>query len=242
MAVITDYVVHRLWIYPEIDRYFVADDDLRKYLESQGIPLDKSETTGIPVEYAFREFTERSNVFKRLGLNPAVKTVLLMGGGAGLLPMKEIVCVFKSIKDSLQIIAVTGNNILLYEELKALHSSQHTIIAMGYVDNVHDIMSAADVLITKPGGMTSAEALSRCLPLIFYRPIPGQEEANAQFLKEKGVALYAHSAADVIGFVNALLFGKDGELHTNLLNSSRVLQRPLAADCIAKSVLRECFS
>ncbi|MCE5284803.1 MAG: glycosyltransferase [Pelosinus sp.] len=242
MAVITDYVVHRLWVYPEIHRYFVADDALREYLCSQGIAGVRSQTTGIPVEYVFREAANRLAIFESLGLNPAVKTVLMMGGGAGLLPMKELLESLKGLKEQLQLIVITGHNILLYEELKKLQTSlHHTLRVLGYVDNVHEIMSAADVLISKPGGMTTAEALCRGLPLILYRPIPGQEEANARFLKANGAALCAHSAADVTKFVYALLLAKDNGLLANLQKNILRLQRPLAADSIAKSVLSESF-
>lgn len=242
IAVITDYVVHRLWVYPEIHRYFVADDTLRQYLCSHGISLLQSQATGIPVEYVFRQTIERSLARKRLGLNPAVKTVLMMGGGAGLLPVKKLLKAFSGMKSELQFIVIVGNNASLYRELRGLQPKfRHVLTILGYIKNVHEIMSAADVLISKPGGMTVAEALCRELPLILYSPIPGQEEANARFLQDKGAALCAHSAIDVVKYVQALLFTQDDKLLAGLEKNIRALKRPLAADDIAQAVLSESF-
>jgi processive 1,2-diacylglycerol beta-glucosyltransferase len=102
-------------------------------------------------------------------------------------------------------------------------------------------MSVSDVLISKPGGLTVAEALSSELPIILYRPIPGQEEANARFLQEKGAALCACSTTEVLAFVRALFFDRDHELFLRLRQNIRKLKRPLAADAIAKSVLSQSF-
>lgn len=242
-AVVTDFVVHRLWVYPEISRYFVADDVLREYLFTKGVPFVRSQTTGIPVGYLFRKCAKRQAVLVELGLTPSVKTLLMMGGGAGILPMKELLKALESVTEELQVIVIAGNNARLYQELRKMEPAlRHRVRVLGYIDNVHEIMSAADVLISKPGGVTVAEALSMRLPMILYRPIPGQEAANTLYLQNKGAALCAHSTAEATQFLHALLFEKNNQLLVHLQKNIQLLKRPLAADCIADTVLAESFS
>ena len=107
-----------------------------------------------------------------------------MGGGAGILPFADIIRVLDDLEISLQIIAVTGENHRLRRELAKLEATLKncTLNPLGYIDNIHELMAVADLLLSKPGGMTSAEAIATGLPILIYRPIPGQEEANTSYL------------------------------------------------------------
>ena len=193
-AIVTDFVVHKLWVYPEIERYYVADDTLRGFLAQQGIVSERSRAFGIPVDVSFAEKIARESVLRQLHLAENGKIILIMGGGAGILPMAEILTACDHLTTPVAFIAVTGKNDKLYNELAALAKRmKHPVRVLGFVNNVHELMSCADILISKPGGMTSAEALACGLPMIIFKPIPGQEEANTRYLVERNYAVRADS-------------------------------------------------
>jgi len=232
VAVVTDFVIHRLWVYNELCHYFVATEDLRDYLARHNIEYGCSQALGIPVHDAFMAKQDKNQIGELLGLKAGTKTILLMGGGAGILPMESILKTVDTIDTPLQIIVVTGKNIRLYNKLKSLQPTlRHVTKIFGYVNNIHQLMAVSDLLISKPGGMTSSEALSMGLPMLIYRPIPGQEEANTRYLVEKKVALRADSISDLKVALRQLLQHDD---NLDLLRSNAlVLSRPGAAYDIA---------
>lgn len=232
MAVITDFVVHRLWVYPEVDYYFVAHEAMSGYLQQHEITAQAITVTGIPIDSSFSQTTNKSELLAKLGLVPERKIIMIMGGGAGALPIASIVNVCEQIDEPLQLIAITGKNQVLYRELMQLaQGSKHAVKVLGFVDNVHEFMSVADLLISKPGGMSSAEALAKGLPLVIFRPIPGQEEANTQFLLNSRVAIRADSLSDLKELLMQLF--NDKHSLTNLRNQAYLLSRPNAAQEIA---------
>jgi len=237
-AVVTDFVVHRLWLYPEIPSYFVAHDHLCAFLRTHGVGANHSHAFGIPVDERFTLPQERSCVLASLGLDSDRKTLLIMGGGAGVMPMADIITACDKIAAPLQIIAVTGNNAALRRELLDLQSrlTNCTLLPLGFVDNVHDLMAAADLLISKPGGMTAAESLCRGLPMIIFRPIPGQEEANTRYLVDKAVAETVFNLSDLLSKVTELLFSHPEQLAV-LRRNATALGKPSAAIDIARVVL-----
>jgi processive 1,2-diacylglycerol beta-glucosyltransferase len=239
-AVITDYVVHRLWVYDEFDHYFVATAEMARYLEEKGIAANKIAVTGIPVTPEFSQPVMKAEVCAKTGLDPNKPILLIMGGGAGLLPMGKIIGslsntdLFAAL--DLQIIAVAGKNQLLYEEVAALAKKiPHTLKCFAYADNVHELMAIADILISKPGGMTCAEALSRELPLFIYRPLPGQEEANTRYLTKEGAAYLVNSHAQLFAAL-AQIFAKDPDKLAEMRTKAQNLSRPEAAFAILESL------
>lgn len=237
-AVVTDFVVHRLWVYPEIPGYFVAHDQLSCYLNEQGVKDNGCHALGIPVDEKFAAAHQREDLLAALGLAPDRPTLLIMGGGAGVMPMPDIISACEQIGEKLQIIAVAGNNAGLKSKLVSLAPGLKncTLLAMGFVNNVHELMAAADLLVSKPGGMTAAEALCRGLPLIIYRPIPGQEEANTRFLTSRSAAEAAYSLEELKAKITDLLFTTPERLALLRRNAAQ-LGRPTAARDIAQMVL-----
>jgi processive 1,2-diacylglycerol beta-glucosyltransferase len=241
VAVITDFIAHRLWIYPELSYYCVANRQIVDYLIDNGISATQSLVTGIPVAEAFTLPTDRLKVLRELQLNPAAQTVLIMGGGAGILPMDEIVAACDTVETLLQLIIVTGSNETMYRKLVTIQPNlRHTVRIVKYIANVHELMAVSDLLITKPGGMTSAEALSRGLPMLIYHPIPGQEEANTRYLVEQGVALRANSAVEVAAALTQLLITQPGNL-VLLRSKALAVSQPMAATDIAKFILSRVY-
>jgi processive 1,2-diacylglycerol beta-glucosyltransferase len=236
-AVVTDFVVHRLWVYPEIYRYYVANESLRGFLAENGIPIEHSRALGIPVDAAFSIATEREAVLRQLNLPLNGKIILLMGGGAGILPMVEILTACDELAAPFHFIAVAGNNQQLITRLAKLKDHlRHSLTVLPFVNNVHELMAVANLLISKPGGLTAAEALAKNLPLIIFHPIPGQEEANTRYLVEQNCARRADTLADLQSALRQLLPDHSEEL-ANLRAYAHQAGRPEAAQSIAADII-----
>jgi processive 1,2-diacylglycerol beta-glucosyltransferase len=149
--------------------------------------------------------------------------------------MPEIIEACYQLSSPLQIVVVCGKNKKLYQRLKALPLRQHHLVVLGFVENIHELMKVADVLISKPGGMTVAESLCCQLPLIIYRPIPGQEEANTAFLEGYNVAMRASSAQDIPLLLHSL-FTEEAVRLSELRAEARKLSCPEAAGEIASAI------
>ncbi|MPM44819.1 Processive diacylglycerol beta-glucosyltransferase [bioreactor metagenome] len=237
IAAVTDFTVHRLWVYPELDYYFVAHTEMCDDLARWGVPPEKSQAVGIPVDRAFSALPCKEEIMTKLHLDKGLKTVLIMGGGAGVFPMDKIVLACNQIDAPFQMIVVAGNNKKMYKRLIENRTGlNHPIKVLGFIDNVHELMAVSDILISKPGGMTTAEAACRGLPKIIFRPIPGQEEANTRYLESKKAAIKADSPMDVQVFLKRLLADQPQEL-LELKQNALKLGQPEAADLIARHIL-----
>lgn len=236
VAIVTDFVVHRLWIYPEITHYCVANQELRQELIANGIPLQCSTASGIPVAAGFSLSNPIVKV-KELGLGCDLPTIMIMGGGAGLLPMEDIIRALNSLEQRIQIVAICGSNKKMSNCLSEMANSiKHQLIVYGFVENIAELMAVSDLLVTKPGGLTSAEAMCCGLPLIIYRPIPGQEEENAKRLIKQGCALRANTPAALTAIVDMLLTER-GRL-AQMRQNSLTIARPDAAEAAARVIHR----
>ena len=207
ITVITDYTVHSHWIHPGVDRYIVACSEVKESLEFWGIKAHCIHVTGIPVSPKFEEDADRGHIISKLGLNPDLPTFLLMGGAYGLLKSAKRIC--EKLADSLvpvQAIIVCGKNDKLYDSLEAvITQARNPVVRLGYVHNVEELMTVSDLIITKAGGLTVSEALTKHLPLVIFKPIPGQEEENALFLQRIGAGRVAGSEAELERFLNRFL-------------------------------------
>lgn len=192
ISVLTDYTTHSTWIQNEIDYYIVGHEYVKELLIYEGVDSEKVKAFGIPVEKSFLSHRDRETVLTELGLSPEKLTVLLMGGSFGAGNIKETLEDLIAIDRDFQILVITGRNEHLKDKLsKMLDSTIHNknICLLGYTNKMNDILASIDVLISKPGGLTTTEALLNDVPMIVPYFIPGQEEENLDFLTNCGAAL-----------------------------------------------------
>ena len=190
IAVITDYLPHSVWIAPGVDFYVVGCSATRDNLIGRGIPSDRIRTSGIPTHPKFKRRHERRPLAQRLGVNPDLFTVLVGSGGFGTGPVAEEISSLRAVPERMQLLIVTGKNSALYQHLENMRETiPHELKIYRFVDNMDELMDVSDVMVTKPGGLSSTEAMAKGLPLVLTAAIPGQESRNARILKEMGAAV-----------------------------------------------------
>ncbi len=194
-GVLTDFMDDRYWNTLALDKFFVATEELKTKLVSKGIPEEAVAVRPIPVRKEFHVKKERAEACKAVdGLDPGVHTVLILGGGNGLGGLAEVAQCLVDLP--VQIIVVAGINIKVRERLDHLKLGHPNLFVFGYVSDMHDLMDASDVCVTKPGGVTIAECLAKKLPIIVYgKPLPGPETENIDYLVKNSLAgLYTSPA------------------------------------------------
>jgi processive 1,2-diacylglycerol beta-glucosyltransferase len=234
---VTDFDVHGLWLHEHMQGYFVASDEVAARLAAKGIAADRIQVTGIPIMSAFTAAPTREIAAAELGLDADKPTVLMMSGGAGVGGIDTLAEQLAAMPQELQIIALAGRNEELLAQLQVLAKRYPgRIWPMGFTRTIERVMAAADIAITKPGGLTSSECLAMNLPMIVISPIPGQEERNADFLLESGAALKAVDAASLVHKVQRLLLHPD-ELHA-MRKRMQAVAKPRAAAAVIDAVAR----
>lgn len=192
ISVLTDYTTHSTWIQNEIDYYIVGHEYVKELMVFEGVKSDKVKAFGIPVEKSFLSHRDRETVLKEFGLSPEKLTVLLMGGSFGAGNIKETLAELMDINRDFQILVITGRNESLREKIdKSLSQHVHdkTVKVLGFTNKMNDILASVDVLVSKPGGLTTTESLLKDVPMIVPYYIPGQEEENLDFLSNCGAVL-----------------------------------------------------
>lgn len=233
VTVTTDFETHKLWAQPPTERYYTATEDGKAYLQTWGVDGASVQVTGIPVRAAFSQPTDRTAARERCGLDATRAVVLLLCGGFGVGPTAELFAQLQKLSTDIQVAVVTGRNEALREKLERLSVRPTRVV--GFTDAMHDWMSAADLVVTKPGGLTAAEALTCRLPLVIVNPIPGQETRNSDFLLENGAAVKVNNPRLLAHRVTRLL--DDAARLAALRGAAERLARPDAAAQIARDAL-----
>lgn len=237
VGVLTDFVAHRYWANEQVDLYVAPNEETRQTLIGQGVLPERIKAFGIPISNRFSQTVDSAGVLRSLGLRPDVPRILVMGGSLGLGPMKSVIRRLDRLPQPFDIVAIAGQNRELHERLSRRgHKLRHRIKILGFAPNMHELMEVADMAITKPGGMTTAEALTKGLPLIVINPIPGQEQKNTEFLLAHGVAVEAQHSKDVAEYVDQFL--RDPRKLYQMRAAAQSLGRPDAAENAACEILR----
>ena len=222
-TVLTDYSLHEIWIYGEVDAYFVATPDMKRNLAAHCRAGQKIFATGIPINQKFAAVKRCPH---------AVTTILIMGGGLGLGSIENTLLELDKISKPLKVVVVAGQNEKLLTRLKKFRS-KHELIIFGYVADVHRLMAAADLLITKPGALTMTEAFAVGVPLILHAPIPGPEALNAAYAVTHGAAVSV--GKQKISAVIEDLLSEPARLD-KMSRAAKSIAKPLAAQDIAKKI------
>jgi processive 1,2-diacylglycerol beta-glucosyltransferase len=230
-VVVTDADVHRLWIHEGVDRYFVARAEAGAHLEALG--QTAVEDCGIPIDPRFGTAIDRVAIRQKHGLPAHGAVVLLLGGGFGVGSVAEMAQRLEDARAPVAIVVVAGRNEELRRTLE--ESAGPRTRVLGFTTEIDEWMAAADLLVTKPGGLTTAEALARGLPMVLVNPIPGQEQRNADALLETGAAVRANTPA-VLGWKVDALLADEARL-ARMRAAAQGAARPHAALCVARWAL-----
>lgn len=211
-TIMTDYAPHDQWlVFNEyINYYFVSHEEMKKQLHDKGIPNEKIFATGIPLSNKFLLKYDKQKILESFGLSPDKKTVLFFGGGEFGLGKNQTLRIFKSFVEStnnIQIVAISGKNLKMKENFENIVTSlgkQNNVKILEYTNKVPELMSISDLVVTKPGGLTTTESLVSGLPIVVINPIPGQEEENANYLEKHKVAIWIKKDDNVEQILNDL--------------------------------------
>jgi processive 1,2-diacylglycerol beta-glucosyltransferase len=235
-TVTTDFETHRLWVNQPCDHYFTATDEGAAYLQHWGVPAADTTVTGIPIHPVFSEPKDRSAVLKRQGLRGDRPIVLQLAGGFGVGPIEEIFRGICAIDVPLEIVVVTGRNEAAKMQLSDVEpSKRHRVKVIGFTDQMDELMAVADLVVSKPGGLTTSEALARGAAMAVVNPIPGQESRNSDFLLENGAAVKINNIATLPHKLATLL--RDSSRLARLKANAGRLGRPQAAFDVARRAL-----
>ncbi|MGH7551974.1 MAG: MGDG synthase family glycosyltransferase, partial [Longimicrobiales bacterium] len=235
VQVMTDFVLHRYWVQPRVRDHFVAGPDIARDLAGRILAV-RVQATGIPISPVFERPLQAAEARTEWGLDCARPVALVMGGGLGLGVETAAVASLAADVPGLQIVAVTGRNTAAKARLERLGVPADLLRVLGYVQGMERLLPAADVVVTKPGGLTTSEALAVGKPLILTRPIPGHEAANLEFLRSRGVALAAPRDSELT--VVLARFFREPALQQSLASTARAMGAPGAARRIARAVRR----
>ena len=233
---VTDFDLHRMWMIPHMTGFFAANDEIGFRMRSCGMHGAAVHVVGIPIVPAFSQPLDRDACLRELGLDPRRRTILLMGGGAGVGPLEQIAANLLALPGEFQLIVLAGKNAAALDRLGALAPQfPGRLFPRGYTTEVEKLMVCADLVITKPGGLTTSECLAMGVPMIVHSPIPGQEERNADYLMEQGAALKAVDPVGLAYRVEELLSapGKIAQMQAR----ARALARPHAARDVLRIVV-----
>jgi processive 1,2-diacylglycerol beta-glucosyltransferase len=236
VTVTTDFETHRLWVNQPCERYFTATQEGALYLQSWGVPAKDTLATGIPIHPVFSEPKDRAACRARHGLVDDHPVVLQLAGGFGVGPIEKLYQSLMSVELPLQLVTVAGRNEELKKKLEALpRPARHRVKVLGFTREIDELMASADLVVSKPGGLTTSETLARGAVMVIVNPIPGQESRNSDFLLESGAAIKVNNAA-TLGYKVTNLLQDPKRLAQLRTNVQRVARPQAAFDVVKRSL------
>ena len=234
---LTDYEFHPLWLAPNIDCYFTATEEVKSSLVYYGVEPERIVVSGIPVHPKFSGVKDKAKLLKKYEMNEGVPIILISAGSFGITPLGEVMDELDAIQEEFQIMVVCGKNADLEKELREKQKDQSRLRKVfGFIDFMDELMAISDLLITKPGGVTVSESLAAELPMILIEPIPGQEEANADYVVEQGAAVKARNVSSLIYKLQHLV--KEPERLKAMSRRASAISHPDAAMHIVEEITR----
>lgn len=240
VVVVTDFDVHAMWLVHHYERYFVALDEARAYLEVLGIPAAKITVSGIPIDPVFAIAKNKLEMRAKHGLAPDRTTILLSAGGFGVGSVEALIDSLLPLQSRAQVVAICGRNEELKQRLSRLaaRARPDTSVLLkpfGYTKEMDELMAASDLVLGKPGGLTTSEALAKGLVFVIVNPIPGQEERNSDHLLEGAAAIRCNNLPTLAYKLDRLL--ADPARFAKMQANARKMGRPKAAQEIVAQLL-----
>ena len=206
LAVQTDFCAQPPWVRNEIDVYCAGSENAKKQLIAWGVSPHRVVNCGVPIDPAFALRFDRSEVRRALGLHPTRPVVLLMGGGIRPAPLDTVIKSLEVCRHPIQVVAVTGKDRKMRQRLEDLRGQLALDVrVLGWSQSIPELMAAADLLITRPAGVATSEALAAGLPPILAFPVPGLEEHQLKFLVERKLGIAARVPEEIPALVSRLL-------------------------------------
>jgi processive 1,2-diacylglycerol beta-glucosyltransferase len=235
-TVLTDYILHSRWLHPGTDKYFVATEDLKKTMIQKGIKGEQITVSGIPVRKVFQQTFNMKAIVIKYNLHPQKKNVLIMANAySGMSNLKKMISVL--LLEDVQILFVCGNNKGLRAKLESIFGHEAKVKIMGFVDQIQELMAISSCIITKAGGITLTEAIVLKLPILVFRPLPGQELENALYLSEKKLLFITSKVNEMKKIVHQLI--SNNEQRSQLKKAMGAMQKMSASEFIVSEILTE---
>ena len=236
ITVTTDFETHRLWVNQPCDHYCTATEEGAAYLQYHGVPPRDISVTGIPIHPVFATQKSRGQCLQSQGLLGDRPIILQLAGGFGVGPIAKLYQGLLAIPTPLEIVVVAGKNAAVKAELEQIATGRHRARICGFTDQMDELMAVADLVVTKPGGLTTSEVLARGAAMAVVNPIPGQESRNSDFLLENGAAIKINNLA-LLPFKLGLLLENPARLEA-LKAAAKRLGKPQAAFDVARLILK----
>lgn len=236
--VMTDFCLHKIWVHENIDRYYVATDYVKQKLVEIGTHPSDVKVTGIPIRPQFEADVPKSMIYKKYGLSSDKKVLLIMAGAHGVLKNVKELCEALLLDSEVQIVVVCGKNAALKQSLSELEKAHpDQLKALGYVEQIDELFRVTDCMITKPGGITLTEATAIGVPVILYKPVPGQEKENALFFEDYGAAIVINRHEDILESVTNLL--QDEEKLETMKQNMKKLHLKQSSQTILEDIVEQ---
>lgn len=216
---------------------------MKNYLMSKNIPESKIFATGIPISSRFLKEYNKKEILNEFELEENKKNILFFAGGEFGLGKSKTIQIFEDLVknfNDIQVIAIAGKNLkmkIAFEEIVSTYNKQNTVKVLEYTNKVPELMSISDIVISKPGGLTTSESLASGLPMLIINPIPGQEEENAEFLEEKGTGIWIRKNDSSYEILNNLL--SNSKKLEEMKNNTKILAKKYSTKNICETVLKQ---
>jgi processive 1,2-diacylglycerol beta-glucosyltransferase len=233
----TDFETHRLWVNQPCDHYYTATVEGALYLQHWGIPAEQTTATGIPIHPVFARPKDRNECLARHALAGDRPILLQLSGGFGVGPIAKLYQALLEVQKPIELVTIAGRNAEVRKELEAITPPpRHRVKVLGFTDQIDELMAVADLVVSKPGGLTTSETLARGAVMAIVNPIPGQESRNSDYLLENGAAIKVNNLGTLAHKINNLLEdpARLAQLKTNVAR----LARPRAAFDVVQHALK----
>ena len=244
-TILTDFAPHDQWLvgHESTDYFFVAHDKMKDYLISKNVDKNSIFVTGIPISDRFQKKYDKNEILQQFNLSREKFTVLFFGGGEFGLGKTRTSQIFEDFVretkiSNIQIIAISGKNPKMkasFEEVVTNNKAKENVVILEFTNKVPELMNISNIVVTKPGGLTTSESLASHLPMVVINPIPGQEEENAEFLESKGIAVWIKKNDNSEKIIESLLSNK--EQLQKMKENTKILAKPNSTDDICNILL-----